>query len=86
MKWNLSVTPEGTDSTIIGTVYHVGYNGHYCAIVPDHAAGRRARYTVYRLPASPARRVRIVGRELTWAHAIKVAKATLLPGEGVDNG
>jgi hypothetical protein len=36
----------------------------YFLIVPDHASGRRSRYTVYIIPASPSGRVRVVGREL----------------------
>lgn len=52
----------------------VGYDGAYFLIVPDHAAGRPRRFTVYRVPASPSRRVRVVGRELTLGHARRIAK------------
>lgn len=51
----------------------VGYEGHYCLIVPDHAAGRRSRFTVYRIPSSPSRNVRVIGRELTLGQARRVA-------------
>jgi hypothetical protein len=59
---------------IIGTTERVGYYGCYYLIVPDHAAGHRGRYTVYRIPASPSRRVKIVGRELPLAYARKYAR------------
>lgn len=34
-------------------------------VVPDYAAGRHNRFTIYRIPKSPSRRIKIVGRELT---------------------
>ena len=49
---------------VIVSTRRVGYDGHYFLIVPDHASGRRKRFTVYRVPAS-ASRVKIVGRELS---------------------
>lgn len=49
----------------------------YALIVPDHAAGKRHRYTVYRIPAAPSRRVKIVGRELPLSDARTVAKKAL---------
>ena len=52
----------------------VGYNGYYYLIVPDHASGHRARYTVYRIPGSPSRRTIIIGRELPLAHARRLIK------------
>ncbi len=51
----------------------VGYDGHYFLIVPDHAAGKRNRFTVYKIPSSPSRRIKVVGRELTLAHARRIA-------------
>ena len=51
----------------------VGYDGSYFLIIPDHAAGLPNRYTVYRVPASPSRRIKIVGRELDLKTANKIA-------------
>lgn len=51
-------------SRVIQETQRVGYDGVYYLIVPDHAAGKPRRYTVYRVPASPSRRVRVVGQEL----------------------
>jgi hypothetical protein len=51
----------------------VGYDGKYVLIVPDHAAGRFARYTVYLVPSSPSRRIRIIGRELPLGLARRIA-------------
>lgn len=50
-----------------------GYLGHYCLIVPDHAAGRRNRYTTYLIPSSPAQSVRVIGRELTLGQSKRIA-------------
>lgn len=50
----------------------VGHGGCYYVIVPDHAAGLPRRFTVYRVPASPSRRVRIVGRELRFNDALGI--------------
>jgi len=66
-----------TKREILGTKKRVGYRGDYYLIVPDHAAGRRNRFTVYRIPSSPSRRTRILGRELTWAHCMRIAKTDL---------
>lgn len=52
----------------------VGYSGCYYLVVPDHAAGRRNRFTVYRVPSSPAGRVKVVGRELPLGYARKYIK------------
>lgn len=54
---------------ILETKRLVGYHGCYFLIVPDHAAGRRFRYTIYRIPAAPSGRVRVVGRELDLKYA-----------------
>lgn len=59
---------------LIFTKTRVGYYGHYYLIVPDHAAGMRNRFTVYRIPASPSRRIKVVGRELTLGHAKRVVE------------
>lgn len=45
----------------------------HCVIVPDQAAGRRARYTVYRIPTDPSQKIKIVGRELPLTDARKIA-------------
>lgn len=63
----------------ISTTKRVGYDGIYFAIVPDHGAGRRGRYTVYALPAHPTHRTHevaeIIGRELTLGQARKVIES-----------
>ena len=52
-------------------------DGPYAVVVPDAMAGCRRRYTVYRIPDSPSRRVRVIGRELPPRLAWKIAeKAT----------
>jgi hypothetical protein len=58
---------------VIITTKRVGYDGSYCLIVPDHAAGNPNRYTVYKIPASPSRRTKIIGRELPLSCAKKIA-------------
>ena len=55
----------------------VGYDGKYALIVPDHAAGKRNRFTVYLIPASPSGKVLIVGRELTLGYSKQFAKKLL---------
>ena len=62
-----------TKLIVLKEVKRVGYYGSYCLIVPDHAAGRRNRFTVYRIPASPSRRVKVIGRELSLGYAQLVA-------------
>lgn len=63
---------------VLVTTKRVGYHGTgYCLIVPDHAAGRRHRFTVYHIPTSPSRRVRVIGRELPLGHAKRIARAKL---------
>lgn len=61
-------------SVIIAHERRVGYYGVYYVILPDHASGRRRRFTVYKMPASPSRRTKIVGRELTLGYAIRLVK------------
>lgn len=50
----------------------VGYHGHYFVIIPDHAAGLPGRFTTYRVPASPSRSIKIIGRELTLAESKRI--------------
>ena len=82
---------------VIVSTRRVGYDGHYFLIVPDHASGRRKRFTVYRVPASPSRRVNIVGRELTLGYALGIigihgrkdklkSPPCLTPNENPNNG
>ena len=52
----------------------VWYDGKYALIVPDNAAGKSKRFTVYLIPASPSRSVRIVGRELPLGLSKKIAR------------
>jgi hypothetical protein len=59
---------------VIVETRRVGYEGRYYLIVPDHASGRRNRYTVYQVPSSPSRRVKVVGRELPYLSAERVAE------------
>jgi hypothetical protein len=61
-----------SDKVLI-TTKRIGYEGKYAVILPDHAAGRRNRYTVYLMPAHPSRRVQIIGRELSLGHAKRIA-------------
>lgn len=56
---------------IIQETRRAGYYGVYFLIVPDNAAGLPGRYTVYRVPSSPRRRIRVVGRELPLGFARK---------------
>lgn len=46
-------------------------------IVPDHAAGRPRRFTVYWIPPQPSHKIKIIGRELTLAQSKKVAAKEL---------
>lgn len=59
------------------TKARVGYDGSYAVIIPDHAAGRRGRYTVYLFTSHPVwtqwQAVKIIGRELPLTFARKVA-------------
>lgn len=70
------VTVEG--QKIVAITHRCGYHGPgYFLIVPDHAAGRKPRYTLYHVPTSPSRRVRILGRELTLGHCQRIAREAL---------
>lgn len=59
---------------ILSTTRRVGYRGHYYLIVPDHAAGHRGRYTVYKIPGSPSGLTKVVGRELPLGYARRLVK------------
>lgn len=62
----------------LATKKEVGYHGSYAVIVPDHGPGDSGVYTVYLLPAHatcrPWEAVQIVGRELPWEEALRIAK------------
>ena len=63
---------------LLETTKRVGYYGGYYLIVPDHAAGRRNRYTTYRIPTSPrvgySGGVKCIGRELPLGYSHKLIK------------
>ncbi len=59
---------------ILGTSRRAGLSGFYYVIVPDCAAGKRNRYTLYRIPNSPSKKIRILGRELPYRLCVKIAK------------
>jgi len=63
---------------LLETTKRVGYYGGYYLIVPDHAAGRRNRFTVYRIPTSGgigySGGVKVIGRELPLGYSRKLAK------------
>lgn len=56
----------------------VGYHGFYYLILPNHAAGKLYRYTIYKIPSSPScnpyDKIKIVGRELTLKDAREITK------------
>lgn len=52
----------------------IPYEGFYYLIVPDAAAGKKGRYSVYRIPSSPSRRIKVVGRELSLSNARQVVE------------
>ena len=52
----------------------IGYEEYYFLIVPDVAAGKKYRYTMYRVPSSPSRRIKLVARECTLAHCRLIAR------------
>ncbi len=60
---------------ILETELPVEYKGFYVLIVPDAAAGKKDRFSVYKIPSSPSRRTKILGRELTLSQARKVAES-----------
>jgi hypothetical protein len=59
---------------IIVETHRIEYENFYILIVPDIAAGHRGRYTVYKIPSSPSRRIKIIGRELPLKFAKKYVK------------
>ena len=61
-------------TVLLQETHRVGYYGSYIVIIPGHAAGRPKRYTVYKMPAHPSGRVRVVGQELPLGHARRIAK------------
>jgi len=52
----------------------IDYDGKYFLILPNIAAGKKFRYTVYQLPTSDGGRVKILGRELDLKTARWVVK------------
>lgn len=61
-------------SYLLQETKRVGYDGCYILIVPDHGSGHRNRFTVYRVPASPSRPIKIIGFELPLGFAKKIAR------------
>lgn len=59
--------------SVLETKSRVGYYGKHYLIVPDEAAGKKFRYTVYEISHSLSYRVRIIGRELDLRTARKLA-------------
>lgn len=59
---------------VLETLEKIEYNEGYFLIVPDAAAGSPDRFTVYRIPSSPSRRVRVIGRELPLGTAREVIR------------
>lgn len=57
---------------ILAETKRVGYHGVYFLVVPDHASGHMNRYTVYQVPASPGRKIKIIGRELPMSDSKRV--------------
>lgn len=61
-------------STVAIITKRIDYYDRYFLIVPNIAAGRKGRYTVYRIPTSCGQRVRIIGRELTLADSKRIVR------------
>jgi len=57
----------------------IGYEEYYFLIVPDVAAGKKYRYTMYRVPSSPSRRIKVVARECTLKDCRLIAKRYRVP-------
>lgn len=57
---------------VVETKQRIDLTGTYAVTVPDNAAGQPRRYTVYLIPASPARRPLVIGQELPLKLARKV--------------
>jgi hypothetical protein len=61
------------DRTLL-TRKRIQHELHYYVILPDNAAGSGGRYTVYRMPSSPSRKITIIGRELPLGHAQRIVR------------
>lgn len=60
---------------IIEYTHRINYDDCYILILPDMAAGRKSRYTVYKIPSSDgSKKIKIIGRELDIRTARKIAK------------
>lgn len=59
---------------IIEWTHRINHDDCYILILPDMAAGIKNRYTVYKIPSSPANKIKIIGRELDIRTARKIAK------------
>lgn len=59
---------------IIEWKHRIKYEDYYILIVPNMAAGKRPRYTVYKIPSTEGDRIKIIGRELDIKMARKIAK------------
>ena len=70
---------------IIATTKRIGYDNFYYLIIPDHASGRRNRYTLYRIPSHPTandrQSIKILGRELPLDRCKRIANGQILFGE-----
>lgn len=62
------------NNKIIVETARVEYENFYILIVPDIASGSKGRYTVYKIPSSPSRRIKVIGRELNLTFAKKLSK------------
>lgn len=56
---------------VLETKSRIGYYEKHYLVIPDEAAGK-FRYTVYEIPSSPSRRIRVLGRELDLRTARKL--------------
>jgi hypothetical protein len=61
--------PRHLKESVAVITKRIDYDDSYYLIVPNIAAGSLGRYTVYRIPTSTARKVKIVGRELPLEYA-----------------
>ncbi len=59
---------------IIEWTHRINYNDFYILIISNMAAGKKSRYTVYKIPSSEGKRIEIIGRELDIRTARKIAK------------
>ena len=59
---------------IIEWTHRINYNDFSILIIPNMAAGKKSRYTVYKIPSSEGKRIEIIGRELDIRTARKIAK------------